>query len=156
MFNVTNLIPFRLILSFPWSNFFHLDLGMAMYLCDSYQVSLNTWFYLWIIYMKKFLDCDWLREMQFLGNTVQKKGNWVQKRVTNVTFWLANKQRNSLRANQMRHLNGAKFGSAPDQFRAKTAMILKMALFSTWNLLRSTLLAFAKKATGRNLDTFHQ
>ena len=31
----------------------------------------------------------------------------------------------------MRHLNGAKFGSAPDQFRAKTAMILKMALFST-------------------------
>ena len=23
--------------------------------------------------MKKFLDYDWLREMQFLGNTVQKK-----------------------------------------------------------------------------------
>ena len=39
-----------------------------------------------IIYMKKVLDCDWLREMQFLGNTVQKKGNLVQKRVTNVTF----------------------------------------------------------------------
>ena len=83
-----------------------------------------------IIYMKKFLDCDWLRGMQFLGNTVQKKGNWVhkkdnlvQKRVTSVTFWLANKQRNSLRANQMRHLNGTKFGSAPDQFRAKTAMV---------------------------------
>ena len=34
--------------------------------------------------MKKFLDCDWLIEMQFLGNTVQKKGNLVQKRVTNV------------------------------------------------------------------------
>ena len=33
-----------------------------------------------------FLDCDWLREMQFLGNTVQKKGNLMQKRVTNVTF----------------------------------------------------------------------
>ena len=28
-----------------------------------------------LIYMKKFLDCDWLREMQFFGNTVQKKGN---------------------------------------------------------------------------------
>ena len=28
-----------------------------------------------IMYMKKFLDCDWLREMQFFGNTVQKKGN---------------------------------------------------------------------------------
>ena len=27
--------------------------------------------------------------MQFLGNTVQKKGHLVQKRVTNVTFWLA-------------------------------------------------------------------
>ena len=23
--------------------------------------------------MKKFLVCDWLREMQFSGNTVQKK-----------------------------------------------------------------------------------
>ena len=33
------------------------------------------WLYCVIIYMKKFLDCDWLREMQFLGNTVQKKGN---------------------------------------------------------------------------------
>ena len=30
-----------------------------------------------ILYMKKFLDCDWLRGMQFLGNTVQKKGNLV-------------------------------------------------------------------------------
>ena len=39
-----------------------------------------------IIYMKKFLDCDRLRGMQFLGNTVQQKGNLVQKRVTNVTF----------------------------------------------------------------------
>ena len=23
--------------------------------------------------MKKFLDCDWLKEMRFFGNTVQKK-----------------------------------------------------------------------------------
>ena len=30
--------------------------------------------------MKKFLDCDWLKEMQVLGNNVQKKGNWVQKK----------------------------------------------------------------------------
>ena len=49
--------------------------------------------------MKKFIVCDWLREMQFSGNTVQKKRNWVQKkgtlerkRVINVTFWLANKK----------------------------------------------------------------
>ena len=36
---------------------------------------------------------------------------------------MANNQRNSQRPNQMRHLNGEKFGSAPDQFRAKTAMV---------------------------------
>ena len=27
--------------------------------------------------MKKFLDSDWLREVQFQGNTVPKKGNIV-------------------------------------------------------------------------------
>ena len=27
--------------------------------------------------MKKFIDCDWLREMQFLGNTVHKKGKKI-------------------------------------------------------------------------------
>ena len=47
----------------------------------------------------------------------------MQKRVTNVTFCLADKQRNSLGAKQMRHLNGAKFRSAPDKFRAKSAMV---------------------------------
>ena len=47
----------------------------------------------------------------------------MQKRVTNATFGLANKQRNSLRANQMRHLNGARFASALEQFRAKTAIV---------------------------------
>ena len=76
--------------------------------------------------MKKFLDCDWLKGMQFLGNTMQKKGNWVQKkgnlvqtRVTNMTFWMANNQRNSLRANQMRHLNGAKLDSLRTSFEQK-------------------------------------
>ena len=47
----------------------------------------------------------------------------MQKRVTNVKFCLADKQRDSLGAKQMRHLNGAKFRSAPDKFRAKTAMV---------------------------------
>ena len=28
--------------------------------------------------MKKFLDSDWLRGVQFQGNTVPKKGNTVQ------------------------------------------------------------------------------
>ena len=92
--------------------------------------------------MKTFLDCDWLREKQFLGNTVQEKGNLVQKRVTKVTFCLANKQRNSLEANQMRHLNGAKFGSAPDQFRAKTAIVGICGTF-----------AFAVEATVEELKT---
>ena len=31
----------------------------------------------WIIYLKKFLESDWLRAVQFQGNTVQKKGNKV-------------------------------------------------------------------------------
>ena len=66
-----------------------------------------------IVNMKKFHHYDWLREMQCLGNTVQKKGNLVQKRVTKVTFWLVNKQRNSLGCNQMPHRNGGKFGSGP-------------------------------------------
>ena len=26
---------------------------------------------------KKIIDCDWLREMQFLGNTVHKKGKEI-------------------------------------------------------------------------------
>ena len=95
--------------------------------------------------MKKFLDCDWLREVQFLGNTVQKKGNLVQKRVTNATFWLANKQRNSLGANQMLHLNGKKFASAPDQFRAKTAMVGVCSSF-----------AFATETTLEELKTLRK
>ena len=31
--------------------------------------------HLLIIYMKKFLDSDWLRTVQFFLNTVQKRGN---------------------------------------------------------------------------------
>ena len=33
-----------------------------------------------IIYMKKLLDSDWLKAVQFFLNTVQKRGNWMQKR----------------------------------------------------------------------------
>ena len=36
--------------------------------------------------MKKFLHSDWLREMQFLANTIQNRDNSVQKEVTNQTF----------------------------------------------------------------------
>ena len=40
-----------------------------------YNVVLRSTVKLLIIYMKKFLNCDWLKEMQFLGNTVHRKGN---------------------------------------------------------------------------------
>lgn len=35
-----------------------------------------------IIYIKKkdFVGCDWLREIKFSGNIIQKRGNLVQKR----------------------------------------------------------------------------
>ncbi len=36
--------------------------------------------------MKKSLESDWPREMQFLVNSMQKKGNSVQKRETNRAF----------------------------------------------------------------------
>ena len=55
---------------------------------------------------------------------------------------MANNQRNSQRANQMRHLNGAKFGSAPDQFREKTAMVGVCSTF-----------AFAAETTVKELKT---
>ena len=42
----------------------------------------------------------------------------------------------------MRHLNGAKFGSAPDQFRAKTAMVGVCSTF-----------AFATETTVRSWKT---
>ena len=37
-----------------------------------------------MIYMEKLLSSDWLREMQFSGNSMQKRVNSVQKRVNSV------------------------------------------------------------------------
>ena len=54
-----------------------------------------------MIYMKKLLDSDWLRTVQFFLNTVQKRGNWMQKKVTNQAFWLVSEQRSSQIANQI-------------------------------------------------------
>ena len=62
-----------------------------------------------IIYMKKILHFDWLREMQFPGNTMQKRGNSVQKEVTNQVFSLVDDHRKSQVANQMRAPDGAIF-----------------------------------------------
>ena len=38
------------------------------------------------IYMKKLLDSDWLRAVQFFLNTVQKRGNSMQKKVIKQVF----------------------------------------------------------------------
>ena len=45
-----------------------------------------------IIYMKKLLDSDWLRAVQFFLNTVQKRGHWMQKKVIKQAFWFVNEQ----------------------------------------------------------------
>ena len=52
-------------------------------------------FILLIIYMKKLLDSDWLRTVQFFLNTVQKRGNWMRKKVIKRASWLVNEQRSS-------------------------------------------------------------
>ena len=54
-----------------------------------------------IIYMKKLLDSDWLRAVQFFLNTVQKRGNLMQKKVIKQAFWFVNEQRSSQIANQI-------------------------------------------------------
>ena len=51
--------------------------------------------------MKKLLDSDWLRAVQFFLNTVQKRGNWMQKKVIKQAFWLNNEQRSSQMVNQI-------------------------------------------------------
>ena len=50
--------------------------------------------------------------------SVQKRVNSVQRSITNQTFWLVNKQRNSLTANQVRALDVASFGCS-ENLRAK-------------------------------------
>ena len=54
-----------------------------------------------ITYMKKLLDSNWLRAVQFFLNTVQKRGNWMQKKVKEQAFWLVNEQTSSQIANQI-------------------------------------------------------
>ena len=54
-----------------------------------------------IICMKKLLDSDWLRTVLFFLNTVQKRGNWMQKKVIKQAFWLVDEQRSSQITNQI-------------------------------------------------------
>ena len=51
--------------------------------------------------MKKFLQFDSLRAVQFFSKTVQKRVNSVQKEETNLAFWLVNDQRILQMANQI-------------------------------------------------------
>ena len=64
---------------------------------------------------------------------------------------MVNKQRNSLRANHVRHLNDAKFKSALDQFRAKTAMagVCSKFAFSTATTIEELKNCFKNMKTWR-------
>ena len=67
-----------------------------------------------IIYMKKLLDSDWLRIVQFFLNTVQKRGNWMHKKGNKASILIGQwtkkfteSQSNLLFSNQARALDGA-------------------------------------------------
>ena len=53
----------------------------------------------------------------------------------------------------MRHLNGAKFGSAPDQFRAKTTMV---GVCSTFAFVTETTVEELKKKTALKTKTLRK
>ena len=55
--------------------------GIFVYLCYARVISFI------IIYMKKFLHFDWLRAVQFLGNTVPEKEIQCQKRKFSAHFF---------------------------------------------------------------------
>ena len=65
--------------------------------------------------MKKLLDSDWLRTVQFFLNTVQKRGNWMQKGnkasilIGQWTKKFTDSQSNLLFSNQARAVDGAIF-----------------------------------------------
>ena len=86
-----------------------------------------------IIYMKKLLDSDWLRTVQFFLNTVQKRGNWMQKKVIKQAFWLDNEQRSSQMANQISFSNQARAldGAIMAQF------FLDCVIIKIWGLARA-------------------
>ena len=67
---------------------------------------------------------------------------------------MVNKQRNSLKANQVRHLNGAKFGSALDQFPAKTAMagVCSRFAFATTTTIEELRNCSKNKNTAKSTD----
>lgn len=87
--------------------------------------------------MEKFLHSDWLREMKFSGNTVQKRCYSVQKEVTKKAIWLANDQRKSQMANEMLALDGSTFA----WLRDTSAFVLinnyydNLDIFSAMNII---------------------
>ena len=69
--------------------------------------------------------------MQFSVNIVQKRGNSVQIEVTSQAFRLVNDQRNSQIANQMRPLDGTKFGYTEKFVSETIAGVLSRFSFAT-------------------------
>ena len=76
-------------------------------------MNMDPWFTGLIIYMKKLLDSDWLRTVQFFLNTVEKRGNCMQKGnkasilIGQWTKKFTDSQSNLLFSNQVRALDSA-------------------------------------------------
>ena len=72
--STNNLVGNRAHASFQWVNCWKNKLQLY----SLHRVNfIDVQFFVFdlIIYMKKLLDSDWLRTMQFFLNTVQKRGN---------------------------------------------------------------------------------
>ena len=100
--------------------------------------------------MKKLLDSEWLRTVQFFLNTVQKRGNWMQKKVIKQAFWLVNEQRSSrianqiLLSNQARALDGAIFSWLRNHLRlsARTKLRREFRVRKVQNILHANFFMF--------------
>ena len=84
--------------------------------------------------MKKLLDSDWLRTVQFFLNTVQKRGNWMQKKVIKQAFWLDNEQRSSQMANQ---ISCFQIKRAPWMAQLWRNFFLDCVIIKIWGLARA-------------------
>ena len=79
--------------------------------------------------MKKSLESDWLRALQFFVNTVQKQGNIMQKEGNKMhisyrkKMWLANKQQKYIRTNQVPQSACGKLAGALKFASGKTASV---------------------------------
>ena len=93
-----------------------MDLGRALVklvdwsplACDLHSLERVIYIALLITYMKKLLDSNRLRTVQFVLNTVQTRGNWMQARIL-IGQWakkFTDSQSNLLFSNHARALDG--------------------------------------------------